>query len=161
MPHPQTPCSEGFSLPPTLPRVPLSTSKPLALQPQRAGRGTVRRSYISRRKRPILRQGNACGVHLPRVSCGLSWCFGDKESSSRCRRLRRCVMDPGPERSPGGGNGNLRQYSCLAESHGRRSPTVRGVAESPGTERVSARAHTHTSHTHVPCASAARGPEVA
>ena len=28
---------------------------------------------------------------------------------------------PGSERSPGGGNGNPLQYSCLGESHGQRN----------------------------------------
>ena len=28
---------------------------------------------------------------------------------------------PGSGRSPGGGNGNLFQYSCLGKSHGQRS----------------------------------------
>ena len=32
---------------------------------------------------------------------------------------------PGSERSPGGGNGNPLQYSCLEKSHGQRS--LRGL----------------------------------
>ena len=39
---------------------------------------------------------------------------------------------PGSERSPGGGNGNPLQYSCLGESHGQRSwqSTVHRVTKS-------------------------------
>ena len=40
MTHPRAPYSEGFSLPPTLSGVPLSTSNPLPLQPHKAGTGT-------------------------------------------------------------------------------------------------------------------------
>ena len=38
---------------------------------------------------------------------------------------------PGSERSPGGGNGNLLQYSCLKnpKDRGTRWATVHGVAE--------------------------------
>ena len=39
---------------------------------------------------------------------------------------------PGPGRSPGGGNGNLLQFSCL-ENHMERGawwPTVHGIAKS-------------------------------
>ena len=50
-PHPQTPAPRAF---PSLPRCrgSLAASKPLALQPQGAGRGSVRRGYISRSRRP-------------------------------------------------------------------------------------------------------------
>ena len=46
---------------------------------------------------------------------------------------------PGSGRSPGGGNGNLFQYSCLGKSHGQRrlvcySP--QGHKESDMTERA-------------------------
>ena len=54
---------------------------------------------------------------------------------------------PGPGRSPGVGNGNPLQYSCLGNSMDRGAwwGTVPGVAKS--WTRLSARAHTHT-HTH-------------
>ena len=53
---------------------------------------------------------------------------------------------PGSERTPGGGNGNPLQYSCLENSMDREAwqPTVSGVVKSR-TER-STHAHTHT-HT--------------
>ena len=43
---------------------------------------------------------------------------------------------PGSGRSPGGGNGNLLQYSCLENplDRGARRATVHGVAESDTTE---------------------------
>ena len=51
---------------------------------------------------------------------------------------------PGSERTPGGGNGNPLQYSCLENSMDREAwwATVCGVVKSR-TER-SARVHTHT-----------------
>ena len=59
-------------------------------------------------------------------------------------------MIPGLGRSPGGGNGNLLQYSCLGNpmDRGPWRTTARGVTkESDTTEQLSARAHTDT-HTH-------------
>ena len=54
-------------------------------------------------------------------------------------------------RSPGGGDGNLFQYSCLEKSHGQRSlvATVHGVANSTTWlgDWICAQAHTHK-HTH-------------
>ena len=44
-------------------------------------------------------------------------------------------MIPGLGRSPGGGHGNLVQYSCLENPHGLRSPL--GCKESDMTERLS------------------------
>ena len=47
------------------------------------------------------------------------------------------VSIPGLGRSPGEGNGNLFQYSCLENPTDREKPvayTVRGVAESDTTE---------------------------
>ena len=41
-----------------------------------------------------------------------SWLSG-KESTYQCRSPRRWVFDSGWGRSPGGGNGNPIQYSCL------------------------------------------------
>ena len=52
-----------------------------------------------------------------------------KESSSQCRRHR---FDPWLGRSPGEGNGNPPQHSCLENSMGRGAwrATVHGVAKS-------------------------------
>ena len=51
-------------------------------------------------------------------------------SVCQCRRCKRCWYDPG--RSPGEGNGNPLQYSCLENSIGRGAwqATVLGVAKS-------------------------------
>ena len=45
--------------------------------------------------------------------------LSDKESTSQCRRHRRQGLIPGSGRSPGGGNGNPVQYSCLEHSMDR------------------------------------------
>ena len=50
-------------------------------------------------------------VGLPR------WLSG-KQSVCQCRR---CRFDPWVGKSPGGGNDNLLQYSCLEKSHGQRN----------------------------------------
>ena len=51
---------------------------------------------------------------------------------------------PGSGRSPGEGDGNSLQYSCLRNpmDGGDRQATVHGVTESDTTERVCVRAHT-------------------
>ena len=54
---------------------------------------------------------------------------------------------PGSGRSPGGGHGNPLQYSCLETPHGQRSLvsySLWGHKEPDMTERLSARARTHT-----------------
>ena len=63
---------------------------------------------------------------------------------------------PGWGRSPGGGNGNPLQYSCLENlmDRGAWPATVHGVTNKSDTaEQLSAHMHTHThthTHTHHP-----------
>ena len=45
-------------------------------------------------------------MRLPRWHSG-------QESACQCRRHKKCGFHPGLGRSPGEGNGNLLQYSCL------------------------------------------------
>ena len=54
------------------------------------------------------------------------WCLSGKESTCQCRR---CGFDPWVRRSPGEGNGNLLQYSCLENpvNRGTWQATVHGV----------------------------------
>ena len=69
--------------------------------------------------------------------------LGGKESAFQSRRIR---FDPGLERSPGRGNGNSLQYSCLGNPMDRR--TWQAIVH--GITRVGhnwAHMHTHT-HTH-------------
>ena len=63
-----------------------------------------------------------------------------KESACQCRRPRDVGSVAGSGKSPGVGNGNPLQYSCLENSMDRRSwwATVHGIRESDTTE------HTHT-----------------
>ena len=58
--------------------------------------------------------------------------------------IRHLGLIPGSGRSPGGGHGNLLQYSCLENStdRGAWKATVHGATESVMTEHI----HTHT-HT--------------
>ena len=44
-----------------------------------------------------------------------------KECTCQCQRHRNVGLIPGSGRSPGGGNGNPLQYSCLEKSHRKRS----------------------------------------
>ena len=56
----------------------------------------------------------------------------DKESACRCRRHRDTGSIPGSGRSPGGGNGNPVQYSCLGNpmDRGAWRAIVHGVPKS-------------------------------
>ena len=68
----------------------------------------------------------------------LRWLIG-KESACQCKSLI-----PGSGRSPGGGNGNPLQYSCLEKVHGQRSLvgcTPWGTKESDTTEKHEAAAY--------------------
>ena len=57
--------------------------------------------------------------------------FSGKESTCQCKRFRRLEFDPGSGRSPGGGNGNPFQYSCLGNpiDRGAWQATVHGVTK--------------------------------
>ena len=63
---------------------------------------------------------------------GLPRGLSGKEFACPCRRHGRLGFDPGTGRSPGGGNGNPLQYSCLENFMGRGvwRATVYGVAKS-------------------------------
>ena len=69
-----------------------------------------------------------------------------KELFCQCRRLRRCWFDPQVGRSPGRGNGNPLQYSCLEnpmDRGGAWQATVHLVANSPTWLGDCATKHTH------------------
>ena len=73
--------------------------------------------------------GIICGsVHIPGFPGGTS----GKEPSCQCGRLKRCGFDPGSGRSPGEGNGNPLQYSCLENpmDRGAWQATVHRVTKS-------------------------------
>ena len=63
---------------------------------------------------------------------GLPMCFSGKEYDWQCRRPKRCGFVPQSGRSPGEGNGNPLQYSCLKNSMDKVAwqATVLGVAKS-------------------------------
>ena len=67
---------------------------------------------------------------LQSVEIDQRWWLSGKEPICLCRRPR---FNPGPERSPGEGNGNPLQYSCLGNPYGQRSLVgyhPRGLKES-------------------------------
>ena len=55
-----------------------------------------------------------------------------KASGRQCRRCKRCGLDSWVGKSPGTGNGNSLQYSCLENSMGRGGwwATAHGAAKS-------------------------------
>ena len=59
----------------------------------------------------------------------LRWC-GGKDPACQCRRCKSLI--PGLGRSPGGGHGNILQYSCLENPTDRRAwlATVHGITRS-------------------------------
>ena len=66
-----------------------------------------------------------------------------KNLPANAKDARDVGLSPGSGRSPGGGNGDPLQYSCLRNpmDRGALRATVHRVAESDGTERLSL--HTH------------------
>ena len=82
---------------------------------------------------------NYC-LHLYRGAIWLPRWSSGKKSARQCRRRRRYGFDPGLGRSPGGGNGNPLQYSCLEKPMDRGAwwATVHGGhEESDITEQLS------------------------
>ena len=69
---------------------------------------------------------------VPFRHCGLPRWLSSKEYACQCKRPK---FDPGSERSPGEGNGNPLQYSCLGNSmdRGAWQATVHGVAKESDT----------------------------
>ena len=63
------------------------------------------------------------------TSSGFPWCSDSKESTYSSRDLGSI---PGSGRSPGGGHGNLLQYSCLENPQGEEP----GGLQSVGSQRV-------------------------
>ena len=65
-------------------------------------------------------------------SLGLPWWLSGKESTYQCRSLGRYGSIPELGRSPGRGNGNALQYSCLGNPMAREAwtATVHGAAQS-------------------------------
>ena len=63
---------------------------------------------------------------------GLTSGFAGKESACQCRDAKDMSSIPGSGRSPGEGNGNPLQYSCLENSTDRGAwwAIVHGVAKS-------------------------------
>ena len=55
-----------------------------------------------------------------------------KEPACQCRKCKRRGFDPWIGRSPGGGNGNTLQYSCLENTmdRGAWQATVHGAVKS-------------------------------
>ena len=55
-----------------------------------------------------------------------------KESAFQCKKCKRCGFDPWVQRTPGVGNDNPLQYSCLENSLGREAwwATVHGASKS-------------------------------
>ena len=78
------------------------------------------------------KEKNKCCIlmHICRI-WGLPRWLSGKEFACQCRRLRRFRFNPGSGRSPGVGNGNKLQYSCLENpmDGGAWWATVHGVTQ--------------------------------
>ena len=84
-------------------------------------------------------------IGFPYKLIGLPRWHSDKESVCQCRRCKRCYSISWLGRSPGGGNGNPLQYSCLENSMERVvgcSPW--GCKDLDMTECLHTQTHRHT-----------------
>ena len=72
---------------------------------------------------------NKIHINLFVEQAGLPWWLNHKEPICQYRRLKRHGLDPGLGRSPGEGNGNPLQHSCLGNpiDQGAWWATVHGV----------------------------------
>ena len=73
-----------------------------------------------------------------------------KEPISNAADIRDAGSISGSERSPGGGNGNPLQYSCLENPHGQRSLvscSPRACKESDRIEQLGTAQHTAWHHS--------------
>ena len=76
-------------------------------------------------------------LQIGQTQCDV-WLRG-KESASHCRRYRRHQFNHWSGRSPGVGNGNLLQYSCLEKSTDRgawQDCSARGLKDLDTTEHI-------------------------
>ena len=80
----------------------------------------------------MLLDRRVCASHSLHLSRSMADGEGGKESTCQCRRGKGCGLIPGSGRSPGVGNGNPFQYSCLENSLGRGAwqAAVQELAES-------------------------------
>ena len=67
-----------------------------------------------------------------------------KESACNAGDTEDEGLIPGSEESPGGGNGNSLQHSCLGNPTDRGAGRVHGVTESDTTEQLGI--HVHINH---------------
>ena len=67
----------------------------------------------------MLLDRRVCASHSLHLSRSMADGEGGKESTCQCRRGKGCGLIPGSGRSPGVGNGNPFQYSCLENSTNR------------------------------------------
>ena len=83
-------------------------------------------------------------MYIPRLSSDKKICLPVQETEARDRG-----SIPGPERSPGGGNSNILQYSCLENpmdrGDGWATHSPQGCKELDMTGRAHLHKNTHTS----------------
>ena len=91
------------------------------------------------------------GIKVRKDFVGASWCLRGKELTCNTGELGSI---PGSGRFPGGGNGNLLQYSCLGNPMDKEGYDPRGLKESDTTEQQQNELVT-TSSTSFPGGSAA------
>ena len=106
-------CTQQQGAPPLTPRCPSGHTVPLRAERPPILQGLISVSEVEAKSPGAqcrIQIGIICGsVHIPGFPGGTS----GKEPVCQCRRLQRCGFDLGSGSSPGEGNGNPLQYSCL------------------------------------------------
>ena len=98
--------------------------------------------------RPLVTRAHCPACRAPYTSRGAS----AEGPTCQCRRCKRCEFIPGLGRSPGGGQGNPLQYSCLESpmDRGAWRARVHGVIQSQ-TQLKQLSMHVHSlSNFHAP-----------
>ena len=98
-------------------------------------------------------------LELTKIYLWLPRWHSGEGSACQCRRCRRPEFHPWAQRSPGAGNSNLLQYSCLKIPWTKEPDKLRSRRSERVRHDRAGRSHTHT-HTHTHAAISIDNPQI-